>query len=326
MSRRWVLILATAVLLGTAVYVWAQNSALGIGGQPASAFATSVSGCPSVTAGYFLCIVTPPGNQPFLALSLAGYNSGAPIQIAGQGPMGPAGPAGPLGPVGAAGPVGPPGPTGATGATGPAGSAGIAATIAIGSTATLPAGSNATVTNSGSGSAAVLNFGIPQTATQNCPVWFTQPTASNPVSFSSLVNTAKLWGVSLDCNLSTTQVTYYVNTTDNTANLYDLGMVSSTGAVVAHIGSTPGSSFAPLSGPRTMRWASSAQLAPGKYYLTLTTNCKSSCAQIKGGAASGGATFAVAVEDVAAGGLLPAAIIVPADAYILSTVPTLALH
>jgi hypothetical protein len=50
---------------------------------------------------------------------------------------------------------------GAQGPTGPTGPAGNSATIAIGTTTTLAAGQNASVTNSGTASAAVLNFSIP---------------------------------------------------------------------------------------------------------------------------------------------------------------------
>lgn len=45
---------------------------------------------------------------------------------------------------------------------GPQGATGSAATVSVGTTTTLAAGSSATVTNSGTTSAAVLNFGIPQ--------------------------------------------------------------------------------------------------------------------------------------------------------------------
>jgi hypothetical protein len=92
-----------------------------------------------------------------------------------QGPQGPQGPIGNTGPAGAdstvPGPQGPKGDTGSTGATGPTGSqgpigntgpAGSAATIAVGTTTTGSAGSNASVTNSGSSSAAVFNFTVPQ--------------------------------------------------------------------------------------------------------------------------------------------------------------------
>jgi hypothetical protein len=65
---------------------------------------------------------------------------------------------GQLAAAGASGPAGVAGPTGAQGA------AGAAATVAIGTVTTGEAGSFAAVTNSGSSSAAVLNFTIPQGA------------------------------------------------------------------------------------------------------------------------------------------------------------------
>ena len=65
-------------------------------------------------------------------------------------------------PAGAAGPAGPPG---SNGSDGPAGADGSAATISIGTVTTGPAGGSASVTNSGTSSAAVLDFTIPQGAT-----------------------------------------------------------------------------------------------------------------------------------------------------------------
>jgi hypothetical protein len=50
------------------------------------------------------------------------------------------------------------------GSTGPSGPTGAAATVTVGTVATLPAGTSASVTNSGTAQAAVLNFGIPQGA------------------------------------------------------------------------------------------------------------------------------------------------------------------
>jgi len=100
-----------------------------------------------------------------------------------QGPQGDTGPTGPQGETGATGPTGSQGPqgeqgiqgetgaTGATGATGPQGEtgpqgpqgdAGTAATITIGAVTTGAAGSNVVVTNSGTSTAAILNFTIPK--------------------------------------------------------------------------------------------------------------------------------------------------------------------
>lgn len=79
-----------------------------------------------------------------------------------QGPQGVAGPQGPQGPAGPAGATGAQGPAGPTGAAGATGSAGAAASVSVGTTTTGAAGSSASVTNSGTSSAAVLNFSIPK--------------------------------------------------------------------------------------------------------------------------------------------------------------------
>lgn len=82
-------------------------------------------------------------------------------------PRGNTGPTGATGATGATGTTGATGATGAVGAkgdkgdTGSAGSNGAAATVSVGSTTTLSPGTSATTTNSGTTSAAILNFGIP---------------------------------------------------------------------------------------------------------------------------------------------------------------------
>lgn len=73
-----------------------------------------------------------------------------------QGPQGPKGEQGPIGPEGPQGPQGPAGEPGAAGADGES------ATVSVGEVTTLEPGSDATVTNSGTASAAVLDFGIPR--------------------------------------------------------------------------------------------------------------------------------------------------------------------
>ena len=89
------------------------------------------------------------------------------------GPQGPQGEAGLQGPAGSTGPAGPQGPQGEAGLQGiqgiqgiqgPAGSAGTAATVSAGITTTGAAGTSASVTNSGTSSAAIFDFTIPQGA------------------------------------------------------------------------------------------------------------------------------------------------------------------
>lgn len=81
-----------------------------------------------------------------------------------QGPKGDTGATGAQGPKGDTGATGATGPKGDTGATGPAGEDGAAATVTVGTTTTGEPGTDASVTNSGTSSAAVLNFTIPKGA------------------------------------------------------------------------------------------------------------------------------------------------------------------
>ncbi len=162
---------------------------------------------------------------------------------------------------------------------------------------------------------------------QTCPIWFTTPNAASTVNFTVTANKAAVWGVVLYCNLSTTQVTYDVTTADNTSNTYDIGIMNSAGTVVAHIGSTAGTTFAASPGWKTLSWASSAQLPPGKYYAVLTTNCTTACAVLEGGNSGAGLTYAGNIaESVTVGGTLPGTITVPPDAYTATTIPTFSLH
>ena len=81
-----------------------------------------------------------------------------------KGEQGDPGPKGEQGDPGAKGDPGPQGEPGQDGAPGTAGAPGAAATVTVGTTTTGEAGTEAAVTNSGTTSAAVLNFTIPKGA------------------------------------------------------------------------------------------------------------------------------------------------------------------
>ncbi len=155
--------------------------------------------------------------------------------------------------------------------------------------------------------------------------WFTQPTATGTVSFLTSSNVAKLYGALYNgvTALTTTQVVYNVQTADNTSNTYDIGLYNSSGALVAHLGATAGTSFAPSTGWKTVSWASSATIKQGKYYLAITTNCTTSCAVLIGSSTGVGFTFAGGIsESVTSGGTLPATITIPSDVFTATTVPS----
>ncbi len=159
--------------------------------------------------------------------------------------------------------------------------------------------------------------------------WFTTNTTGTAISFSSTANKAELWGAVLTFPLTTTQVTYYVSTADNTSNTYDIGVLNSSGNVVAHIGNTAGTTFAASTGWKTLSWAASATLQPGKYYLAITSSCTSSCAQLYGGSSSGfsflGGSGGSSVS-VTAGGTLNNGMTIPADNPTEATIMAWEIH
>ena len=76
-----VLVVATLSVLGSA-------QVLGWANLPAATFAQVLSDCPVMTSGYFVCPVVPVSGQPYIAMSVATYNAGAPFVVVSQGPQG----------------------------------------------------------------------------------------------------------------------------------------------------------------------------------------------------------------------------------------------
>jgi hypothetical protein len=135
------------------------------------------------------------------------------------------------------------------------------------------------------------------------------------VTFSTTANQAAWWGVVLTFPLTTTQVTYYVGTADNTSNTYDIGVYDNAGNLKAPIGSTAGTTFASTTGGKTLSWTSAVTLQPGRYYLAVTTSCTSSCAALDGDNASAVTFLSRGIVLVAGGGTLSGPITPPADAW-----------
>lgn len=109
-----------------------------------------------------------------------------------------------------------PGPQGPTGAQGPAGTN---ATISVGTVNTTAEGTNATVTNSGTASAAILNFNIPRGATGQQGIQGLQGVAG--IRGSKIFN-----GTSAPTNSNPVKSTLlgndqYVDTTTGNVYLYD---------------------------------------------------------------------------------------------------------
>jgi hypothetical protein len=141
------------------------------------------------------------------------------------------------------------------------------------------------------------------------------PRGGGNSSFDTTANKARLWGVVLPYPITTTQVIYSVTTADNTSNNYEIGIYDSAGTLKAHTGTLPGTSFAPATGGTTKSWTSAATLLPGKYYLAITTNCSSACAQMAGDSGAGFTFLNAGSVSVTTGGSLPSSITAPSDTY-----------
>jgi hypothetical protein len=193
-------------------------------------------------------------------------------------------------------------------------------------TPSLPNGITATTQTAGDNSAKIATDAL--VFSLGCSNWMTRENGSGTYSFTTTSNKASIQGVILNCPLTTTQVTYDVLTADNTANTYDIGLYNTSGALLAHIGTTAGTTFAPSTGFKTISWTGgSVYLVPGKYYLATTTSCTATCAAIASGNSASGFTFYNNVSvSVSAGGTL-SAISAPSDTPSVSaTIPAWWIH
>ena len=196
--------------------------------------------------------------------------------------------------------------------------------ILIGSTGdapvlgTLTAGENIKIANN-PGSITI-------SATESTFPFFVTGGARSVGSQAATENVTKLWGFLLPYTLTTTQITYQVTTADNTANEYDIGIYNTSGKLLLDIGAKPGTTFAASDAFHTLSWTQgSTGLVAGQYYLALTTNCASACAQI--GAAVGNVSFAVNVSaGASAAGALPSTMTVPAQVWASGNQPTVVIH
>lgn len=143
---------------------------------------------------------------------------------------------------------------------------------------------------------------------------------------SALANTTiKVWGFSLPNAITSSAIILDVTTTDNTANLYDVGIYNSGGTQVVHTGATAGSTlFGAGTGSKNISWSSSPTLSPGKYYFATATNCTSGCA-VLGGITTG--SFASAASGgTAVSGALPGTITPPSDSWAVAATPAFTIH
>ena len=127
------------------------------------------------------------------------------------------------GPQGATGPQGETGPQGPQGPAGNNGTDGAAATITVGEVTTLEAGASASVTNSGTTSAAVFDFAIPQGATGPQGPQGTPTTVNGKSGTSITLNASDVGAMSTGtAQTMTASLTAMTNPTETTAQMRNI--------------------------------------------------------------------------------------------------------
>lgn len=124
-------------------------------------------------------------------------------------------------------------------------------------------------------------------------------------------------------------ISYNVNTADNTADLYDIGLaVAATGARVCHTGAVAGTtSFAGAGQVNAATTGGSCVITPNtKYYVTLTSSAASPLAKMGAELAPTFQNSATACGTSASGVIPDPLTAVPADSWVQGGVPTIALH
>jgi hypothetical protein len=97
--------------------------------------------------------------------------------------------------------------------------------------------------------------------------------ATSAVGFAVASGTTTLFSFVPKGNFTTTQFGYNVQTADNSADLYDLGIYNSSGTLLGHTGATAGTSIAASTGNKNIAWLSSFALTGGQlYFFAITGN------------------------------------------------------
>lgn len=172
--------------------------------------------------------------------------------------------------------------------------------------------------------------GITATTPLTCYISTSATAAGAGDALSGTANRATSYAFNLPFPCATSKVVYSLGTADNTANTYDIGIYSctapcpsSTGTLVAHIGSTAGTVFAAATGVHaSIAWTGgTVTLQPGRFYFLVTSSCVATCAKLNSGSSNVLSASTNQVVTVTAGGTLPATVTLPADSPVANANP-----
>jgi len=186
------------------------------------------------------------------------------------------------------------------------------------------------VSSDGSGAPGKWVAAISTTFTTNLAEWVSGPKTA--VSLPITQNAERLYSFNLPGNITTTKISYNINTTaDNTAALYDFGIYSATGTLLCHTGAVPGTTAAPaINVTVTLPFLSTGCTLTGgtRYLLALTTSSAAPATlQHSGNILMAVSNGSPTTGSVTSGGVLNASITPPADSWIsTSGLMAMSLH
>ena len=145
-------------------------------------------------------------------------------------------------------------------------------------------------------------------------------------------NQIRLYSYPVSVPVNSVKFGYYVQTADNTANVYDIGIYgpgclggATNVPLVVHTGPTAGSTiFASTSLKGPVNWATPAVLQPGWYCIAYTSSGATPAAVFGGGSTATLLSFAegTVAAQTSSSGTLPSTITAPATSYTVSTAVT----
>lgn len=144
-----------------------------------------------------------------------------------------------------------------------------------------------------------------------------------------LSNVTRVWDFTPIASITSTNISYSVNTADNTAHLYDIGIYSSSGTLLCHIGATAGTLFAPGTGAQTRPFLASCSLVGGtRYLISVTVNTQAAILDGGGNTLQAVGNGTPTANNATSGGALNGSITPAADAWTstASVIPLFSLH
>lgn len=107
--------------------------------------------------------------------------------------------------------------------------------------------------------------------------WYSPVTGGSPGGASATSqNGTRVWPFTLAFPVAGNGICYYVQTADNSANVYDIGIYNSSGTLVVHTGATAGTTLFAATNYACAAWSSTVSSLPaGQYAIALTSSAAS---------------------------------------------------